>query len=105
MKSREEGRAVDVILMDLWMPNMDGYEATERIFELARERAAAGKGMGKGGIWRKPAVMAVTADITSESLERAKAVGIKGFMSKPYKVVDVENLILEHCVRGDETGY
>lgn len=82
-------RRVDAILMDLWMPNMDGYEATEKIFEIG---SAAG---------HTPVIMAVTADITNEGLERAKQTGMKGYMTKPFKILDVENLILEHFGRAD----
>jgi CheY-like chemotaxis protein len=82
--SRPPDKRVNAVLMDLWMPNMDGYEATEKILKMARD-------MGE-----TLAVMAVTADITSESLERAKETGMKGFISKPYKVLDIEHLILEH---------
>ena len=74
----------DAILMDIWMPNMDGYEAATNILELARKNG------------RNPKIIAVTADITGESLERAKEVGMQGFLAKPYKVLDIENLILEH---------
>jgi CheY-like chemotaxis protein len=82
--SRPPGKRVNAVLMDLWMPNMDGYEATEKILKMARDKGET------------LAVMAVTADITSESLERAKETGMKGFISKPYKVLDIEHLILEH---------
>lgn len=75
---------INAVLMDLWMPNMDGYEATDKILKIARD-------MGES-----LAVMAVTADITNDSLERAKETGMKGFISKPYKVLDIEHLILEH---------
>jgi CheY-like chemotaxis protein len=82
--SRPPNKRVNAVLMDLWMPNMDGYEATEKILKMARDKGEA------------LAVMAVTADITSDSLERAKETGMKGFISKPYKVLDIEHLILEH---------
>jgi CheY-like chemotaxis protein len=82
--SRPPDKRVNAVLMDLWMPNMDGYEATEKILKMARDKGET------------LAVMAVTADITSESLERAKETGMKGFISKPYKVLDIEHLILEH---------
>ncbi|KAK0273012.1 hypothetical protein LTR35_012424 [Friedmanniomyces endolithicus] len=81
------GRVVDVVLMDLWMPLMDGYEATERILGM------------EGGVGRKPTVLAVTADVTDGALERAAQVGMRGFMTKPYKLMDLQKLILEYCAR------
>ncbi|KAL9096195.1 MAG: hypothetical protein Q9165_001718 [Trypethelium subeluteriae] len=82
---RPTGEQIDVVLMDLWMPLMDGYEATERILGIA----------GKGGV--PPTVLAVTADVTEEAMERAWKVGMKGLMTKPYKLVDLEGLIREYC--------
>lgn len=74
----------DAILMDIWMPNMDGFEATARILELAKEEGTA------------PKIIAVTADITGGCVEQAKAFGMQGFLAKPYKVLDIEHLILQH---------
>lgn len=81
---------IDLILMDLWMPRMDGYEAAERI--LAMQRYAKGPN-GK----KKITVLAVSADATTEALEKTSAVGMEGFMRKPYKLVDLERLLIEYC--------
>jgi CheY-like chemotaxis protein len=74
----------NAILMDIWMPNMDGYEATRKIMELAKENGES------------TTIIAVTADITGDCVMRAKAAGMQGFLSKPYKVLDIENLIVEN---------
>jgi len=79
-----ETRRLNCVLMDIWMPNMDGYEATKRIMELSKEHGEDIK------------IIAVTADITEDSVERAKSAGMQGFLAKPYKVLDIENLIVEH---------
>lgn len=41
-------------------------------------------------------IIAVTADITVECQDKVKEVGMQGFLAKPYKVLDMECLILEH---------
>ena len=83
---------INVVLMDLWMPYMDGYEATERI--LGMDFSDAGRVM--------PTVLAVTADVTDGALERAAKVGMKGFMTKPFKLLDLQRLILEYCAWSGE---
>ncbi len=91
---RESKEGIDVILMDLWMPLMDGYEATQRILN---ERTDAS---GEAG---KPTVLAVTADVTDGAQERAARVGMKGFMTKPYKIHDLQRLITEYCAQREGT--
>ena len=82
----------NAILMDIWMPKMDGYQATTNIKEIA------------DSVGESITTIAVTADITSGSVERAKAVGMEGFLAKPYKVLDFERLIIEHFTKRIEEG-
>lgn len=74
----------DCILMDIWMPNMDGYEATKTILDLANDTDTP------------PTIIAITADITEESHRRATQSGMRGLLAKPYKVIDIEHLIKKH---------
>ena len=93
-------KTVDVVLMDLWMPYMDGYEAAERILAMdysALARTAASKAAA-------PTILAVTADVTGGALERAEKAGMKGFLSKPFKLRDLQKLILEYCASFPEDG-
>ena len=59
----------DVIVMDLAMPLLDGWEATRRI------KAAAGTS-------RIP-VIALTGNADSESKRRTQEVGCSGYLTKP----------------------
>jgi signal transduction histidine kinase/CheY-like chemotaxis protein len=88
---------VDVILMDLWMPLMDGYEATERILSMDVFAATGQSQLHSSNRLSPPTVLAVTADVTDGALERAARAGMKGFMSKPYKLIDLQRLIIEYC--------
>ncbi|CAK1367643.1 unnamed protein product [Cercospora beticola] len=88
--SIESQNCVDVVLMDIWMPIMDGFEATRRILTMAGSR--------------KVTVLAITADVTDGAMERATEVGIKGFMSKPYKMTDLQRFILQYIVSDEEVA-
>ena len=66
-------QAFDVILMDVQMPEMDGFEA------LAAIRALEGPGT------RRTPVVAVTAHAMAEDRERCLAAGMDGYLPKPLR--------------------
>jgi CheY-like chemotaxis protein len=98
LQACESPKRVDMILMDLWMPEMDGYAATEKILDMFKSESTDGsRSMGMP----PPVVIAVSADVTEQAISRATAVGMEGFMTKPYKLVDLQRLIEEVCNRSD----
>ena len=76
-KKSEPGE-FDVILMDIMMPVMNGYEATKRIRSLDREDA------------KTIPIIAMTANAFTEDRIRAKEAGMNEHVAKP---VDVELLV------------
>ena len=68
----------DVILMDIMMPVMNGYEAARRIRSLDREDA------------KEVPIIAMTANAFTEDRIRAKEAGMDEHIAKP---VDVELLL------------
>ena len=67
-----ESRPFDVILMDLKMPGLDGYEATRR---LRRLEAACG--------WSPTPIIALTASVFDERKGSPSAAGFDAFLLKP----------------------
>jgi PAS domain S-box-containing protein len=66
---------VDLVLMDMHMPEMDGLEATRRI------RAAESAGILAG---HRP-IVAMTANVMRESVDACRASGMDDFLPKPFE--------------------
>ncbi len=64
----------DVILMDIQMPNMDGYEASKQIRALEDKQKAA------------VPIVAVTANAFEEDRKNALDAGMNGHLAKPYDI-------------------
>lgn len=72
----------DLILMDIQMPNMNGYEATRRIRQFKNSK--------KAGI----PILAMTANAFEEDKKMAMDAGMNGHVSKPIDVNVLEKQIL-----------
>ena len=73
---------IDLILMDVQMPHMDGYKATETIRELSDE--------GKAHI----PIVALTANAFEEDRKMAISKGMNDHIAKPIDVKKVEEVII-----------
>jgi PAS domain S-box-containing protein len=63
-----QNESYDIILMDLQMPVMNGFEATEYIRNMMKSKIP---------------IIALTADVTTVDLEKCKAVGMNDYIAKP----------------------
>ena len=84
----EQGTQFDLVLMDIQMPEMDGYETTRRL--RAEEK------------FKKLPVVAMTAHTISEEIERCFEVGMNGHISKPIKAVNLYERLAEFLVEQPE---
>ena len=79
---QEPAGTYDLILMDIQMPNMDGYKATEVIRGLADKSKAT------------IPIIAMTANAFEEDRKKALAKGMNGHIAKPVAAEKVEKTIL-----------
>jgi two-component system cell cycle response regulator DivK len=70
--ARDALQQVDLILLDIHLPEEDGYQVLTRLREDER--------------FSDTRVVAVTADVSDVNLSRAKTVGFDGFLAKPINV-------------------
>lgn len=83
---RTDASYYDLILMDIQMPVMDGYEATRRIREIKDPE-----------ISRIP-IIAMTANAFEEDRQMAKQCGMDGHLAKPIHVEELMDT-LEQVLR------
>lgn len=72
--------AYQLIFMDVMMPEMDGYEATRLI-------------LGHYSQGARPVIIGLTANALTGDREKLLQAGMDDYLSKPYKIQDIEKLI------------
>lgn len=79
---QEPAGTYDLILMDIQMPNMDGYKATQAIRRFADQAKA------------DIPIVAMTANAFEEDREKAFANGMNGHIAKPVDADKIKNMIV-----------
>jgi CheY-like chemotaxis protein len=74
----------NLVLMDIQMPGMDGYETTQRLRELPRPDA------------KTVPIIALTANAYKEDAERALASGMDGYLAKPIDIGKVFDVLAKY---------
>ncbi len=76
-------RKFDIIFMDLIMPEMDGFESSQKILDYDNSIL----------------IVAFTADNMPETKKKAELSGIKDFISKPVKIDDLKRLFAKYFLK------
>ena len=79
---RDNPDLYDLIIMDVQMPEMDGYEATKKIRELGHKRAG------------EIPIIAMTANVFREDIDKCIACGMNDHLGKP---IDYDKLVSKLC--------
>jgi len=76
----------DLVLMDLRMPVMDGYTAVNKIREM-------------GGKYMDLPIIALSASVSSDVIEKVTKVGMNDYLCKPFDPVDLYGKISLHALK------
>jgi CheY-like chemotaxis protein len=82
----------DLVLMDIQMPEMDGYEITNEIRTRLRKEM------------RKVPVIAITADASDKEKAKAKEAGMNDYIVKPYTPEELYFTILKFVSQADSAS-
>ncbi|WP_299310804.1 response regulator, partial [uncultured Halomonas sp.] len=73
----------DLVLMDIFMPGMDGVEASRRWRDVEIERYPG----------QRSVLVALTANASAEDRKRFVAAGLDGYLAKPYRPQQLIDLV------------
>ena len=79
-----QSKSPHIVLMDMHMPGMDGYEATRRIREIEKLRNS------------HVPIIALTAHATNEAREQCLASGMDDYLAKPVRIQQLRDVLRRH---------
>jgi CheY-like chemotaxis protein len=80
------GESVDLVLMDIHMPEMDGFETAKRMRRLFASRGRLA-----------PPIVALTANAFAEDRKRCLKAGLDDYLAKPFDRSELEALLEKWC--------
>lgn len=89
--TRLKQKEYDLVFMDCQMPLMDGYEATRQI--------------RKVDSLQQPVIVAMTANAIKGDKEKCIAAGMNGYLSKPVRLYQVRDTLVQSCQQANEIIY
>ena len=75
--------AFDLVLLDLQMPGLDGFQTAERLRQMPK--------------YSHTPIVAVTANCSEEDRERCRQHGMQGFLAKPVRTKDLLQMVEQYC--------
>ncbi len=75
-------RAFDVVLLDLQMPGLDGFQTAERLRKMPQ--------------YLRTPIVAVTANCSDEDRERCRNAGMQGFLAKPVSIKELVQMVEQY---------
>jgi len=96
----DEPDKYDMIFMDVQMPEMDGYEATELIRKFENENCKSPSGEVK----RVP-IIAMTANVFREDIENCLAAGMDNHIGKPLTLEDMLDMLRKYFLGNNKNAY
>jgi CheY-like chemotaxis protein/CHASE3 domain sensor protein len=86
IKALKENSSIDIVLMDIMMPEMDGYDATKEIRSIKK--------------FEKLPIIALTAKAMKGDREKCLNVGMSDYVSKPVNIEQLLSLMRVWLYRG-----
>ena len=83
----------DLVLMDCQMPELDGYDATDRIRELEEQ--------GVGGHTGRVPIVAMTANALDSDRQKCLEAGMDDYLPKPVKAESLSTMLVKWCGTAD----
>lgn len=87
-----QSKKYDLVLMDLQMPEMDGYEATQKIRSFA------------DSYFKEIPIIALTASTMTEVRKKVRASGMNDYISKPFSPDTLYEILFKHLKQKVVTG-